>query len=60
MYHIFGLVKFAAYKWLNKIKFRKDEPGRIQVLTYAPPTTYSKFLPKNEIFSIVNKDHVTQ
>ena len=50
VYHIFGLVKFAAYKWLSKIKFRKDEPGRIQVHTYAMPTTYSKYMAKNEIF----------
>ena len=50
VYHIFGLVKFAAYKWLNKIKFRKDEPGRIPDLTYAMLTTYSKSLARNEIF----------
>ena len=59
MYHIFGLVKLAAYKWLNKIKFRKYEPGRIQFLTYALPTTYNKSMAKNEIFYIVNKDHST-
>ena len=60
VYHILGLVKFIAYKWLNKIKLRENEPGRIQVLTYALPTTYSKSMAKNELFSIVNKDHTTQ
>ena len=60
VYHILGLVKFVAYKWLNKIKLRENEPGRIQVLTYALPTTYSKSMAKNELFSIVNKDHTTQ
>ena len=54
VYHTLGLVKFAAYK------FRKDEPGRIQVLTYALPTTYSKSMAKNELFFIVYKDHATQ
>ena len=24
VYHVFGLVKFTAYKWLNKIKSRKN------------------------------------
>ena len=59
IYHHKGLVKFAAYKWLNRTKLGKDEPGRIQVLTYAMPTTYNKSMAKNELFSIVNKDHVT-
>ena len=30
IFHQMGLVKFAAYKWLNKV--RKGEPGRIQFL----------------------------
>ena len=33
IFHIIGLVKFLAYKWLNKIKYRENEPGRIQLLT---------------------------
>ena len=52
VYHILGLVKFIAYKWLNMIKLRENEPGRIQVLTYALPTTYSKSMVKDELFSI--------
>ena len=59
IYHLMGLVKFAAYKWLNKTKFRKDEPGRNQALTYEMPITYNKSMAKNELFSIVNKDHIT-
>ena len=59
VYHILVLVKFVAYKWLNKIKLKENEPGRIQVLTYALPTTYSKSMARNELFSIVNKDHTT-
>ena len=46
VYHIFGLIKFAAYKWLNKITSRKDELGKIQAL----PTTYTQSMDKNEIF----------
>ena len=39
--------------------FRQNEPGRIQVLTYALPMTYNKSMAKNELFSIVKKDHIT-
>ena len=60
IYHILGLVKFTFYKWLNKIKSRKNEPGKIQLHTYAMPTTYSKSMAKNELFSIINKDHASQ
>ena len=42
IFHLMGLVKFAAYKWLNKTKYRENEPGRIQLLTWALPTTYNK------------------
>ena len=56
VYHIFGLVKFAAYMWLNKIKSRKGKYNKIQALT----TTYTNSKAKNEIFSIINKDHFTQ
>ena len=59
IFHLIGLVKFAAYKWLNRTKFRENEPGRIQLLTYALPTTYNKSKPKNELFAIVNKDDIT-
>ena len=56
VYYIFGLVKFAAYKWLNKIKSRKGKYDKTQAL----PTTYTNSKAKNEIFSIINKDHFTQ
>ena len=56
VYYIFGLVKFAAYKWLNKIKSRKDKLSKIQAL----PTTYTQSMAKNEIFSVINKDNFTQ
>ena len=56
VYHIFGLVKFAAYKWLNKIKSRKNKYDKKQVL----PTTHTNSTAKNEIFSIINKAHFTQ
>ena len=46
IYHVIGLVKFTAYKWLNRTKFRKNEPGRSQVFTYTMPTTYSKSMAK--------------
>ena len=59
IFHLIGLVKFLAYKWLNKIKYRKNEPERIQLLTWALPTTYNKSKAKNELFSIDSKDHVT-
>ena len=55
VYYIFGLVKFAAYKWLNKIKSRKNKYDKKQVL----PTTHSNSTAKNK-FSIINKDHFTQ
>ena len=29
VYYILGLVKFTAYKWLNKIKSRKDKYSKI-------------------------------
>ena len=47
IFHLMGLVKFAAYKWLNKIKYRENEPGRIQLLTWALPATYNKSKAKN-------------
>ena len=56
VYYIFGLVKFAAYKWLNKIKSRKNKYDKKQIL----PTSHSNSTAKNEIFSIINKDHYTQ
>ena len=56
IFHQIGLVKFAAYKWLSKV--RKGEPGRIQLLTWALPTTYNKSKAKNELFSITCKDHI--
>ena len=56
VYYIFGLVKFTAYKWLNKIKSRKDKHSKIQAL----PSTYTHSMAKNEMFSIINKDHFTQ
>ena len=56
VYHIFGLVKLAAYKWLNKIKSRKGKYNKNQAL----PTTHTSSKAKNEIFSIMNKDHFTQ
>ena len=59
IFHLIGLVKFLAYKWLNKIKYRENEPGRIQLLTWALPTTYNKAKAKNELFSIESKDHIT-
>ena len=46
IYHLMGLVKFVAYKWLNRTKLRENEPGRIQVLTYALPMTYNKSMAK--------------
>ena len=49
IFHLMGLVKFAAYKWLNMIKYRENEPGRIQLLTWALPTTYNKSKAKNEL-----------
>ena len=59
IFHLMGLVKFAAYKWLNKTKYRENEPGRIQLLTWALPMTYNKSKATNEIFSITSKDHIT-
>ena len=59
IFHLIGLVKFLAYKWLSKIKYRGNEPGRIQLLTWAMPTTYNKSKAKNELFSIESKDHIT-
>ena len=59
IFHLIDLVKFLAYKWLNKIKYRENEPGRIQLLTWALPTTYNKTKAKNELFSIESKDHIT-
>ena len=56
VYYVFGMVKFAAYKWLNKIKSRKNKYDKKQIL----PTNHSNSTAKNEIFSIVNKDHHTQ
>ena len=56
VYYIFSLVKFAAYKWLNKIKSRKNKYDKKQIL----PTSHSNSTAKNEIFSIINKDHYTQ
>ena len=44
IYHIFGLVKFLAYKWLCRV--RKDEVGRLKILTFALPTTYSPSIAK--------------
>ena len=57
VFHLMGLVKYLAYKWLNKI--RDNEPGRIQLLTWALPTTYEKSKAKNELFSLESKDHMT-
>ena len=59
IFHLIGLVKFLAYKLLNKINYRENEAGRIQLLTWALPTTYNKSKAKNELFSIDSKDHVT-
>ena len=56
VYHIFGIIKFAAYKWLNKIKSRKDKQNKIQPL----PSTYTHSMARNKMFSITNKDHFTQ
>ena len=56
VYHVFGIIKFAAYKWLNKIKSRKGEYSKTQAL----PSTYTHSMAKNEMFSIINKDHFTQ
>ena len=57
LFHLMGLVKYLAYKWLNKI--RENEPGRIQLLNWALPTTYDKSKAKNELFSLESKDHST-
>ena len=43
VYHTFGIIKFAAYKWLNKIKSRKDKQNKIQTL----PSTYTHSMAKN-------------
>ena len=43
VYYILGLVKFTAYKWLNKIKSRKSKYNKIQTLQ----TTYSNSHAKN-------------
>ena len=59
IFHLIGLVKFLACKWLNKIKYSDNEPRRIQLLTWALPTTYDKSKAKNELFSIESKDHIT-
>ena len=59
IFHLMGLVKFAAYNWLDRIKYRENEPGRIQLLTWALPTTYNKSKAENELFSIVSKYHIT-
>ena len=56
VFHVFGLIKFTAYKWLNKIKSRKGKHNKTQAL----PSTYTHSMAKNEIFSIINKDHFTQ
>ena len=37
VYYILGLVKFTAYKWLNKIKSRKNKYSKIHTV----PTTYT-------------------
>ena len=37
IYHIFGLVKFAAYKWLNKTKSGRGKYDKTQAL----PTTHT-------------------
>ena len=42
VYYTFGLVKFAAYKWLNKMKFRKNKYDKKQVL----PTRHSNYTAK--------------
>ena len=46
VYYIFGPVKFAAYKWLNKIKSRKGKYDKIQAL----PTTYTNSKAKMKYF----------
>ena len=48
IYHILGLVIFAALKWLNKI--RKDEWNRLQAEAFLLPTTHSKSRAKNGVF----------
>ena len=57
LFHLMGLVKYLAYKWLNKV--RDNEPGRIQLITRALPTTYDKINAENELFSLTCKDHNT-
>ena len=56
VYYILGLVKFTAYKRLNKIKSRKGKYNKVQTL----PIIYTNSKAKNEIFSIIYKDHFTQ
>ena len=43
VYYILGLVKFTAYKWLNKIKSRKGKYNKVQTL----PTIYTNSKAKN-------------
>ena len=66
-YELAGIVEvlFEIRKLVNYLRSKnlcipsKNQPGRIQVLTYALPTTYNKSMAKNELFSIVNKDYIT-
>ena len=58
VYHILGLVRFCALKWLNKI--RKDEWNRLQAEAFLLPTKYSKSKAQNGVFSITCEDHSTQ
>ena len=58
IFHIYGLVKYCAYYWLNKIP--PDETGRLQLEAQAMPTNYMSERVQNNIFTITCKDHYTQ